>query len=82
MRLNAINRDVPPGAWAHAAVMIGAVLDEDLKAFESAANVPTRWENEALASLAAAFLAELADARCEPPADVLQRTQQEYAALR
>lgn len=82
MRLNSVNGDVPPGGWSHAAVMISAVLDNDLKLFQSAGKVPTRWENEALSSIAAAAVAELAKHTKETPGAVLQRLQQAFAVQR
>ena len=82
MRLNSINGSVSPGGWAHAAVMISAVLDNDAELFKQATAVPARWEHEALASIAAAAVTELADHTQETPAAVLRRLQQALTPAR
>ena len=58
---------VSPDGWAHAAVMISAVLDNDSELFKQATAVPTRREHEALDSAAAAAVTGLAGDTRETP---------------
>jgi len=62
--------------------MTSAVLDSDSELFKQATSVPTRWEQEALASIAAAAVTELAAHTQETPAAVLRRLQQALTAAR
>ena len=82
MRLNSINKGVPAGAWGHAGAMVSAVLDGDQSAFDSALKVKTRWEDEALSSLAAAAVTELAGHTHETPDAIVARLVSTFAASR
>ena len=53
--------------------MIGAVLRNDKKVFKQAVSLPTHWEHEALSSLAAEAIAELAEHTNETPQAILAR---------
>ena len=80
MARNSINNGVSPGGWTTASVMIGAVLANDRKGFEDATSKPalTNWEYEALSSIAAAAIAELATHTLETPDAVLHRLRDSF----
>jgi hypothetical protein len=84
MQGNSINSDVSASGWTTASMMIGAVLGNDPQGFKVATSPAalTRWEYEALASLAAAAVAELAGHTGETPEAALHRLRDSFLAGR
>jgi hypothetical protein len=65
-------------------MMIGAAIRNDKKGFEVATSTPalTRWEFEALSSLAASAVTELAGHTNETPEAALHRLRDSFIAAR
>jgi hypothetical protein len=77
---NSISGDVSAAGWYTASMMISAVLGDDLEEFGAATSpgAITRWEHEALSSLAAAAISELAEKTGEPAQAVLARLRDSF----